>query len=304
MPLYIPYIKNETSESCPDLKGQEYRASFHTHSFARGPRKKIYHGHLEGMGPRKGEHAVVKVFRDSPGTEEMCDVEISKHSLGRRLARKFNKLIPNQQYKINFTLPLKSTVERLGVGCYLTRHKSRHLDLKEWVLIEENLTLENKFQVFIRKTGERLSDEPTTLDAFLHFSYHESGGKFVLCGFQGIQTENGYLLTTPWIHWADTNLWSSSDNGLAKIRQVFGFHQCNNICYKFIRPVEDSTEEIEQSNNDKENNEANQKLDTGIDEQHMVDVMESNMCENKQRDATHLLKSNSNEKDDLTEHNK
>ncbi|KAK6982518.1 hypothetical protein BgiMline_017906, partial [Biomphalaria glabrata] len=79
------------------------------------------------------------VFRDAPGTEAMCDTEIEKHKLARRLARKFNKLVPDDHYKIDFTLPLKSTVERLGVGCYLSRHKSRQMDKKEWVLIEENL---------------------------------------------------------------------------------------------------------------------------------------------------------------------
>ncbi|KAH9488495.1 hypothetical protein Btru_062268 [Bulinus truncatus] len=236
MSLRLLHLQNETNASCPDLKGQNYRASFNTHSASKGQRKKIYHGHLDGKGPRKGEHAVVKVFRDAAGTEEMCDSEIEKHKLARRLAKKFNKLVPDDHYKINFTLPLKSTVERLGVGCYLSRHKSRHMDKKEWVLIEENLLKKGDYVSFIRKTGMRNGKDPTTLDAFLHFTYHESDGKYVLCGFQGVLTDEGYLLTTPCIHSTDVSFGSTTDKGTKFICKVFKQHHCNNLCYSFKIP--------------------------------------------------------------------
>ncbi|KAI8790342.1 alpha-protein kinase vwkA [Biomphalaria glabrata] len=243
MSLRLLHLQNETNASCPDLKGQNYRASFNTHAASKGQRKKIYHGHLDGKGPRKGEHAVVKVFRDAPGTEAMCDTEIEKHKLARRLARKFNKLVPDDHYKIDFTLPLKSTVERLGVGCYLSRHKSRQMDKKEWVLIEENLLKKGDYVSFIRKTGLRNQKDPTTLDAFLHFTYHESDGKYVFCGFQGVLTDEGYLLTTPCIHSTDVSFGVSTDKGPKYIRKVFKQHKCNNLCYSFKLPEPCSDEE-------------------------------------------------------------
>ncbi|XP_005091273.1 uncharacterized protein LOC101849348 [Aplysia californica] len=236
MSLRVLHFQNETNASCPDLCGQGYKASFHNHSSAKGPRKKIYHGHLEGKGPRKGEHAAVKVFRDAAGTESKCDAEISKHKMARKIAKRFNKFVPDDHYQIKFTLPLKSTVDHLGVGFYLTPHKSRHVDKKEWVLIEENLLKQGEFQVFIRKTGERLGKDPTSLDAFLHYSYHESQGHHVMCGLQGVQTEKGYLLTTPCIHSVDSSFGSATDKGPKGIVEAFKFHKCNNLCYCFLRP--------------------------------------------------------------------
>ncbi|XP_059170255.1 alpha-protein kinase 1-like [Physella acuta] len=254
MSLRLLHLVNETNASCPDFKGQNYSASFHTHSAAKGNRKKIYHGHLDGKGPRKGEHAVVKVFRDAAGTEEMCDTEIEKHKLARRLAKRFNKFVPDERCRINFTLPLKSTVERIGVGCYLTRHKTRHMDKKEWVLIEDNLIKKGEYESFIRKTGERMKTDPTTLDAFLHFTFQESEGKYVLCGFQGVQCDEGYFLTTPCIHSVDGRFGSSTDKGAAAIRKVFKSHRCNNLCYNFIHPEpcegEEEEEEVKGSDSD------------------------------------------------------
>ncbi|GFO30455.1 alpha-protein kinase vwka-like [Plakobranchus ocellatus] len=186
-------------------------------------------------------HKEVKeqVFREGPGTEAMCDAEIDKHRLALRLARRFNKLVPDPRGKITFTLPMKSTVESLAVGQYLTRHRhGRHLDKLEWVLIEENLVRQGEYQVFIGKSGETLEKSPTTLDAFLHFTYHESGRKFLLCGFQGVQTEHGYTLTTPCIHSEDNSFGSATDGGPKMMRKVFDQHVCNNLCYSYERPSE------------------------------------------------------------------
>lgn len=55
---------------------------------------------FKGEGPRKGEHAVVKLFRNVPGTETMCDSEIAKHVMARKFARKFNKLVTETTDKV------------------------------------------------------------------------------------------------------------------------------------------------------------------------------------------------------------
>lgn len=235
MSVRLFHLKNETNSSCPDLKGQNYRASFHTRSSAKGPRKKIYRAHLEGDGPRKGEHAVVKVFRTAPGTESICDAEMAKHVLARKLARKFNKMVPDASDKIAFTMPLKSTVDKVGMGSYLFHH-SRHLDKSEWVLIEENLVRDQQFQLFLRKNGDRAGKDPTSLDAFMHFTYMESGQKYVMCGFQGIHTQQGgYKLTTPGIQSLDQR-YGNTDKGLNGIKSVFSKHKCNNLCWNWPKP--------------------------------------------------------------------
>lgn len=234
-------LKNETNSSCPDLKGQNYRASFHTRSQAKGPRKKIYRAHLEGEGPRKGELAVVKVFRQAAGTEEMCDAEMNKHILARRLARKFNKMVPDSSDKIAFTMPMKSTVDKVGMGNYLIHH-SRHLDKSEWVLIEENLVEDQQYKLFLRKNGDRAGKDPTSLDAFVHYTYMESGQKYVMCGLQGVYTdESGYKLTTPCVHSVEQKF-GPTDKGPSGIRQVFSKHKCNNLCYSWPKPKEHENE--------------------------------------------------------------
>nr|KAG5712622.1 hypothetical protein BaRGS_029677 [Batillaria attramentaria] len=208
-----------------------YRASFHTRSSAKGPRKKIYRAHLEGDGPRKGEHAVVKVFRQAPGTEAMCDAEMSKHVLARKLARKFNKMVPDVSDKIAFTMPLKSTVDKVGMGNYLFHH-SRQLDKCEWVLIEENLVVDQQYQLFLRKNGDRAGKDPTSLDAFVHFTYLESGQKYVLCGFQRF---------------------GPTDKGLNGIQTAFSKHKCNNLCYNWPKPDEVDENEAERMEVSSEN---------------------------------------------------
>ncbi|KAK7505393.1 hypothetical protein BaRGS_00003555 [Batillaria attramentaria] len=290
MSVRLFHLKNETNSSCPDLKGQNYRASFHTRSSAKGPRKKIYRAHLEGDGPRKGEHAVVKVFRQAPGTEAMCDAEMSKHVLARKLARKFNKMVPDVSDKgessqfpkyfkilphvlifreaspgdrirrshiimdnvIAFTMPLKSTVDKVGMGNYLFHH-SRQLDKCEWVLIEENLVVDQQYQLFLRKNGDRAGKDPTSLDAFVHFTYLESGQKYVLCGFQGVYSDDaGYKLTTPCIHSLDQRF-GPTDKGLNGIQTAFSKHKCNNLCYNWPKPDEVDENEAERMEVSSEN---------------------------------------------------
>lgn len=56
---------------------------------------------FQGEGPRKGEKAVVKVFRDAPGTEAMCDAEIAKHAMAQRLCKKFNKKVSEASDKVS-----------------------------------------------------------------------------------------------------------------------------------------------------------------------------------------------------------
>ena len=41
-----------------------------------------------------------------------------------------------------------------------------------------------QFELFLRKNGERAGKDPSSLDAFVHFTYLESGQNFVMCGFQ------------------------------------------------------------------------------------------------------------------------
>ena len=48
--------------------------------------------------------------------------------------------------------------------------------------------------MFIDKTGDTLDKSPTALDAFLHFTYHESGRKFLLCGFQVTFNDRFYFV--------------------------------------------------------------------------------------------------------------
>ncbi|KAK7115421.1 hypothetical protein V1264_001286 [Littorina saxatilis] len=100
-----------------------------------------------------------------------------------------------------------------------------------------------QFEVFIKKNGERAGKDPTSLDAFVHFTYLESGQNFVMCGLQGIHVDKeGYKLTTPCMH-SIHKLFGLTDKGPSGMRAIFAKHKCNNICWTWPKPSDHSVDE-------------------------------------------------------------
>ena len=68
------------------------------------------------------------------------------------------------------------------------------------------------------------------MQALSHFSYHVSGGQFVLCDLQGGIYRHGAVLTDPVIISRQKGRYGVTDLGPGGISSFFGQHECNNFC--------------------------------------------------------------------------
>ena len=67
------------------------------------------------------------------------------------------------------------------------------------------------------------------MQALSHFSYHTSGGQFVLCDLQGGVYSNGVVLTDPVIL-SRSGQYGVTDLGSKGISSFFATHKCNEFC--------------------------------------------------------------------------
>ena len=103
----------------------------------------------------------------------------------------------------------------------------------EVVLFEE--FLDGDFRTFVTISGETTGSGSDILDAFSHFTYHESNGKFVVCNLKGIEAEGEYKLSNPTIHSCDGS-YGNKDRHNEGIADFFTNHTCNAFCKNFIKP--------------------------------------------------------------------
>ncbi|KAJ6497436.1 kinase-like domain-containing protein [Mycena sanguinolenta] len=67
------------------------------------------------------------------------------------------------------------------------------------------------------------------MQALSHFSYHNSGGQFLLCDLQGGAYSDGYILSDPVIMSQNQNC-GPADLGPDGIRSFFQRHRCGSFC--------------------------------------------------------------------------
>ncbi|XP_046361204.2 uncharacterized protein LOC124138545 [Haliotis rufescens] len=219
-------MESQTLSSSLDETGHRYWVSFSNSSFAKGSTSHAHKGFLNGMGPRSGEKAIVKAFRNEPGTQSRCDTEIAKSEKAEELAKLFNRKFSENNLNIAFAEPLKALMDRIALIDVFSFSR-RRLNGREWVLIEQNMG--KRFQVFVKRHGEVSRTIHPLLPAFMHFSYHHTGGDLLVCGLKGAADEVGWTLKIPTIHSVKQE-YGLSDCGESGIMQVFSRHECNYIC--------------------------------------------------------------------------
>jgi len=79
---------------------------------------------------------------------------------------------------------------------------------------------------------------PRVMQALSHFSYHVSGGQFVLCDLQGGIYSNAVVLTDPVIL-SRSKTFGVTDLGAMGISSFFSNHRCNEFCKSdWTKPVD------------------------------------------------------------------
>jgi len=87
------------------------------------------------------------------------------------------------------------------------------------------------YQKFNSNTGwaDDTTPWPRVMQALSHFSYHTSGGQFVLCDLQGGVYSDSVVLTDPVIL-SRLKSYGVTDLGQQGISSFFSNHQCNEFC--------------------------------------------------------------------------
>jgi hypothetical protein len=87
------------------------------------------------------------------------------------------------------------------------------------------------YQKFNSNTGwaDSSTHWPQVMQALSHFSFHVSGGQFVLCDLQGGVYSNAVVLTDPVILSRDKS-YGITDLGPQGVSSFFSNHKCNQYC--------------------------------------------------------------------------
>ncbi|GFR70651.1 alpha-protein kinase vwkA-like [Elysia marginata] len=238
-------FQNCTLQSEEGGNGDSYWVSFEEKSFCKGKAFKVYSGKMNGRGKKSGDRCVVKVFRKCMGTKSLCSCEMKKSETASELARAYNKSAQKRDVYLRFAATYWALMDEVSRLKTIFFSGERPLSSKEAVLFEDDVRMDGerpnktrRLSSFMDARGRPGTSRATELDAFTHFSYHQSGGRLVVCGLEGVHDSEGFFLKTPTIH-SRAREFGNSDGGLLGIREVFRHHVCNNLCKDMSKPSPD-----------------------------------------------------------------
>ena len=169
-------------------------------------------------GPRQGQECVVKWFKTGAVfSEDYFALDIKAVHKALELVNKFNQLnIVSKFVKINVAQVWTFTKDSSGGWAGQT------------ALCEPFI---EGYQKFNSNTGWNDDSEVwgEVMQALSHFSYHISGGNFVLCDLQGGIYQHDVVLSDPVILSRNRD-YGITDLGSDGINSFFSQHECNGFC--------------------------------------------------------------------------
>ncbi|KAH8805129.1 kinase-like domain-containing protein [Xylogone sp. PMI_703] len=180
--------------------------------FASGTFKNVWAGHYT-VGARAGQQCVSKEFKTGSVYEDHYfdkEMEIIRRSQAIIDAWHDTKIINR---KILLNTPEIWTYE-----------ESQHKTLIEPMI--QNYEKFNSNTGWVDITGGAWGE---AIQALSHFSYHTSGGQFLLCDLQGGVYSDGYILSDPVIM-SQLRSYGPADLGPDGIRSFFSRHRCGRFC--------------------------------------------------------------------------
>ncbi|KAI1652815.1 kinase-like protein [Daldinia decipiens] len=177
-------------------------------------------------GPRNGQACVVKWFKTGGVFEEdYFTLDIKAVNKALDIIDKFNELnVVNKSVKINVPAVWSFTQE---AGAQWAGQR---------ILCEPFI---QNYQKFNSNTGWSDDSEAwgEVMQALSHFSYHVTGGQFVLCDLQGGIYQHEAVLSDPVILSRNRD-YGVTDLGPDGISSFFSQHRCNNYCRSnWMRPI-------------------------------------------------------------------
>jgi hypothetical protein len=185
------------------------------HPFAEGGFRWVARGTYT-QGARTGEACVCKWFKNGQVFEStFFDLDIKAMNKALDLIREWNsKRYIGAVIKINIP----------QVWTFAEGSSRAGTKILQEPFIEH-------YQKFNSNTGWADNDTPwpRVMQALSHFTYHVSGGQFVLCDLQGGLYTNGVCLTDPVIL-SRNKQYGVTDLGPKGISSFFSNHTCNEYC--------------------------------------------------------------------------
>ncbi len=209
---------------------------------------------LDGNLRRSGQKRVVKVPQSPDTIQELSSGDrinwltnsalksVERHKKAIGFAEEFNKLRVSKSVEVveielaqitrtpefnnesKWQQELVKIQDHLKIGCLLFDNS--------YVTAEPFIT--GKFAKYLDNDGNRFSASNLNLpSAFAHWTWQNSGGKFMICDIQGVRKGTKYVLTDPCVHSSresGINRFGLSDLGEEGMRKFFQKHVCNDLC--------------------------------------------------------------------------
>jgi len=180
---------------------------------AQGEHRWVYKSHYT-RGPRKGEDCVTKYFKTGSVFEDkFFDADIKGVRKAADLLKSFTTFMLGEVEavpRIYLNLPEVWTGEGTG----------------KKLLVEPFIS--GRYQKFNSNTGWSDNDHPV-MAALSHYSWHFSGGRYLLCDLQGSSDGDRYVLTDPVVI-SVTEEFGCTDGGQKAIDNFFANHRCGRFC--------------------------------------------------------------------------
>lgn len=181
---------------------------------AAGAERNVY-ASVYTKGPRKGESAVIKLFKTGSVFErKFFEKDLMTVQKAASLIKQFNDLY--ESYTVGdgalprFYLNVPEVWDYGGKKC----------------LVEPRIP--GTYLKFNSNSGW-VRDPSLITEALSHFTYHISGGQYLLCDLQGGQYSNRFVLTDPAVHSSNSEF-GPTDGGKTAMKSFFSKHRCNRFC--------------------------------------------------------------------------
>lgn len=214
-PLAPPPAKRPMTARRNDASRAEYQTYDLDNPFAQGTFRWVAKGTYT-EGEREGQASVCKWFKTgSVFEEEFFQTDIKAVDKALHLVEEWN----SQQFVDNLIRVNIPAVWTFDGDCSRTGQK---------ILSEPYI---ENYQKFNSNSGWADDDTPwpRVMQALSHFSYHITGGQFVLCDLQGGVYSDGAVLTDPAVL-SRSKSFGVTDLGPEGISTFFSQHRCNEFC--------------------------------------------------------------------------
>ena len=195
--------------------------------FTKGRFRLAYRGKYTAPPSKVGGEFVIKKNKESFAWESTdWDKTIQIYKLSQTLAVSFNQFCNGTsiRYVDVFVWQVYSAGLQIGPR------------LNEYVLVEDYIP--GEFTKWCNNLGY-ISPSSELMPAFMHWSWVNSGGQYMIADLQGVRINSQFILTDPAImsNTVGGGQYGCTDTGIEGIAMFFRRHSCNKFCNGLPRPT-------------------------------------------------------------------